>query len=187
MTEQTLEIAVDKTVPSFTLLAGGEALSNGAVIEDSRPVVLSLQATDGLSGVASQGMTVDGQAYQEGVPLIWAGQLGTHTIGIWVEDHAGNRIQVTVTVQVTTSPASITKLIDAYEAAGELGHAIASQLRNNMMQAVHHWYAGQKTQALKSLDDFLKHMDNTAHQSQITAQARAALAADIGALRQMWE
>jgi hypothetical protein len=132
-------------------------------------------------------MTVDGQAYQEGMPLNWAGQLGAHAIGIWVEDHAGNRIQETVTVLVTTSPASVRLLIDAYEAAGELSHAVASQLRNNMMQAVHHWDGGRKKQALKSLDDFMKHMNNTAHRNQISVQARAALTADIGSLRQMWE
>ncbi|WP_409347283.1 FIMAH domain-containing protein [Paenibacillus sp. MBLB4367] len=184
---QSIVVRVDNVPPAFTLLAGGEALLNGTIVEDSRLVVLTLQATDGLSGIASQGMTVDGQVYEEGMSLNWAGQLGTHTIGIWVEDHAGNRVQGTVTIQVTTSPASVTQLIDAYEAAGELGHAIASQLRNNMMQAVHHWEAGRKAQALKSLDDFMKHMDNTAHQSQLSAQAKAALAADIGALRQMWE
>jgi hexosaminidase len=177
-----MELSVDMTAPDFTLLGGGGAVVNGAIWEDSQSIILNLQTSDGLSGVASQKLTIDGQPYQKAAPLDWAGHLGYHTVEVWVEDSAGNHKQETLIIQVTTSPSSILQLITTYEASGALEHAIASQLRNNMNQAIHYRDAGQMEQALKSLEDFKKHLEKKAVDNQVSSKVKEILKTDIEAL-----
>ncbi|MEF3303797.1 FIMAH domain-containing protein [Paenibacillus sp. GYB003] len=86
-----------------------------------------------------------------------------------------------------TAPERIRKRMDAYEASGELKRPLLSQLDNNLKQAIHHFEQGRTEQAVKSLDDFLKHLSNAGLQSAVGEQAKTQLTADIRRLIAIWQ
>ncbi|MBS4178752.1 FIMAH domain-containing protein [Lederbergia citrea] len=51
-------------------------------------------------------------------------------------------------------------MLAAYETSGEIQQPLTSQLRNTAEQIQHHSEKGHMKQAVKSLDDFLKKLNN---------------------------
>lgn len=180
---QYADVFIDRTAPAFTLLMNGAPFASGTNVEDSQTVVFTLQASDGMSGVAQRTILVDGAAYTEGTPIHWTGQPGDHTLMVTVRDQAGNRSEATYTIKVKTSPSSVLSLIASYVQSGELQHSLEVKLTNSMRQAEHHWSGGRKSQALQFLDKFLEDVNG---QSGVSAAAKLALQADAIALRQLW-
>ncbi|MBO1005319.1 FIMAH domain-containing protein [Pseudogracilibacillus auburnensis] len=74
-----------------------------------------------------------------------------------------------------------------YRTSGELVHSLAKQLENSVYQAEHHNSKGQKKQAIKSLEDFLKHLNNKAHQEKISPEAKEKLTAYAQSLIAEWQ
>jgi hypothetical protein len=183
---QSLDVKVDRTAPTFALFLNGTPAESGISAEDSQPVVLTVQAADGMSGVAEKTVLVDGAAYEEGTELRWAGQLGAHAVQVTVRDAAGNEASASFEIQVTTSPASVLALIAAYEQSGDLGHSMAAPLANMMTQAQFHYSSGRTSQALLFLDTFLQHLDISGQQDNISDAAKQALQADALELKRLW-
>jgi hypothetical protein len=179
---KTVTVKSDKTAPTFALTANGSPLSDGAGFVDSQTVTLALQTSDTLSGIATQTVTVDSNLYT-GSALDWAGQLGTHVIQITVTDQAGNVKQATLHVTVTTSTDALQLLLTRFTASGDLSVSLQKQLRNSLNQALEQLSKGHKDQAVKHMQEFLKHLDKKGsdisdHSSQVlTADANAIIAA----------
>ncbi|WP_158301730.1 OmpL47-type beta-barrel domain-containing protein [Paenibacillus mesophilus] len=180
---QSADVFVDRTAPAFTLFMNGAPVVPGTIVEDSHTVAFTLQASDGMSGVAQRTVLVDGAVYTEGTVIGWAGQPGDHTLQVSVRDQAGNRSESAYTITVTTSPASVLSLIASYVQAGQLQHSLEAKLTNSMRQAEHHWSGGRKSQALHFLDKFLQDIDGD---SGVPASVKPALQADAIALQQLW-
>ncbi|MFD2330834.1 DUF4838 domain-containing protein [Cohnella sp. GCM10020058] len=92
--------------------------------------------------------------------------------------------------QVTTETeaiAGILHLIEQNESSGAIAHALASQLNNSLDQAESMRSKGKPQQAMKHLENFLKHLNNKGQQNKITAQARTALEADATAILNVWK
>lgn len=183
-TAQTADVFIDRTAPAVTLFMNGTPVVSGMSVEDNQSILLTLQANDGMSGVAQWTVLVDGAAYTEGTAIRWTGQPGDHILKVTVRDQAGNRSEASYTVHVTTSPASVLSLIAGYVQSGELQYSLEVKLTNSMRQAEHHWSSGRKNEALHFLDKFLQ--DVNEQQSGISAAARLALQADALALQQLW-
>ncbi|MEH7380180.1 hypothetical protein V7138_06845 [Bacillus sp. JJ1533] len=64
-----------------------------------------------------------------------------------------------ITVDVTTE--TLTKQINEFEKAETMPHSVAQQLSNRLAQADEHYQNGKKDQALKHLEDFRKHLNNS--------------------------
>ncbi|GIP32899.1 hypothetical protein J2TS4_21090 [Paenibacillus sp. J2TS4] len=77
---------------------------------------------------------------------------------------------------------SIAWQLEQYISSGDVVEPLTNQLRNSLKQAEHHGDKGHTKQALKSLDDFLKHMNNPAHEDKISEAAKNKLNADVQAL-----
>ncbi|WP_043929666.1 FIMAH domain-containing protein [Bacillus sp. EB01] len=73
------------------------------------------------------------------------------------EELTTNTIKVTIEVTTDTLSQQILKL----EEAGTIPHSLARQLTNRLAQAEHHYEKGRTKQALKHLDDFRQHLDNS--------------------------
>ena len=86
-----LSVQIDKTKPAFVLTANGEPLADGAVFSDDRSITLLLNASDPLSGIASQELTLDGKRLDNGASVDLAGKLGLHTLKIVITDQTGNK------------------------------------------------------------------------------------------------
>lgn len=123
----------------------------------------------------------------------------TVTDGMMTGNNAGSaQITVTVTldgvtvvsnvlnVEVEVTVASLEKTIAQLETAATVQHPLAAQLKNSLKQAAHHLERGNAKQAVKHLEDFIKHLDNEAMEKFIEASAKQVLLADANALLQDW-
>ncbi len=99
---QSGQVKIDKTAPVVTM---GAPLDGGAYAKDGG-VTCAWTATDGTSGVASEGATLDGVPIAEGA-VIDALAAGQHTFVVTVTDVAGNQRVETVAYHVS-APASLT-------------------------------------------------------------------------------
>jgi hypothetical protein len=181
-----MTVKVDTTAPVHALQLNGAPVTDGMSISDAELVTLTLQASDTLSGVSAQTILVDGMHYSAGSALDWAGKLGTHLISVTVSDVAGNQVSASYTVTVATSIDSLLRLADRFEQEGRLNGPLAPQVGNGLDQAKHQAEAGHTVQAVKHLNDVLKHLNNGSMQAHLTAEAKTALETDIQALQQMW-
>jgi hypothetical protein len=182
---QTVTVKSDKGAPAFTVTANGNPLTERAVFEDGEPVTFEWQSTDSLSGIAAEAVTVGGTPYTSGSSLNWAGQLGTHSIQVTVTDQAGNGSQMTINVTVTTSGHSMQLLLSGFSASGDVAGPLQNQLSNRLAQALDQLAKGHKTQAVKHMEDFLKHM-NKAEQGNVSDHAKQILTTDANALIEAW-
>ncbi|WP_099353053.1 FIMAH domain-containing protein [Fredinandcohnia onubensis] len=66
---------------------------------------------------------------------------------------------VVVTVEVTTE--TLAEQINELEKVESIPHSVAQQLTNRLAQAKQHYDKGKKEQAVKHLEDFRKHLDNS--------------------------
>ncbi|RKN84289.1 OmpL47-type beta-barrel domain-containing protein [Paenibacillus ginsengarvi] len=181
---QTAELKVDRTTPSVAVYANGVPATPVIQVEDSETTVLTLQASDALSGVAARSITVNGAVYGEGTPISWAGRPGDHAVRVTVSDHAGNMTEQTYTFRVTTSPSSILALLGRFVQANVLGQPVEAKLTNSMRQADHHFGSGRRSQALHFLDKFLETIQEEG--GGISASARLVLESDAMELQRRW-
>ncbi|GIP32497.1 heparinase II/III family protein [Paenibacillus sp. J2TS4] len=99
----------------------------------------------------------------------------------------GASFVIPLTHEMVSLPAPVTLesiawQLEEYISSGDVTKPLTNQLRNSLKQARHHWDKGHITHAVKSLGDFLKHMNNQAHQDKISEAAKNKLAADAQAL-----
>ncbi|MFJ7728754.1 FIMAH domain-containing protein [Neobacillus sp. NPDC097160] len=121
-------------------------------------------------------------------PQIGPGGTGNGVIGLGATP-ASTSFNI-ASFEVYAEPVSLNTIQEKLEkniSANEIVAPLTDQLRNNLQQAIHHEEKGQRDQAVKSLNDFLKHMNNEAHKDKISAQAKEKLTADIEDLLKEWK
>ncbi|MGE8205470.1 FIMAH domain-containing protein [Heyndrickxia sp. NPDC080065] len=77
---------------------------------------------------------------------------------------------------VKTSLPMLQGLVEEYISKRDLKSGLSSQLINSLKQAQHQFDKGSKTQAVKFVQDFLKHLNNEAMQKNVTQSAKDVLA-----------
>lgn len=88
------------------------------------------------------------------------------------------------------SPASIATirvLITDYSQSGQLKRPLAAQLTAKLNQAEHQLNKGHKRQAVKKMEDFLRHLNNKAMEKFITAEAKETLNHEANDLINSWQ
>lgn len=183
---RTMTIKIDKTDPAYTLRLNGNDVSGEMTIHDAQLAAFTVVAEDAMSGVASVVMTVDGMPYSAGTALDWAGKLGPHQIAVTITDAAGNAVTSAYTVTVAVTIESLLQLVSRYESEGGISGPLVSQIRNDLDQAKHQAEAGHPVQAIKHLEDVLKHLNNEPLQEHVSGAAKAALQIDVEAVIQGW-
>ncbi|MBS4202114.1 hypothetical protein KHA93_21120 [Bacillus sp. FJAT-49732] len=73
------------------------------------------------------------------------------------------------------SPETLLQMLNAYESSGDIKQPLISPLRNTAEQIKHHMEKGQIKQAVKSLDDFQKMLDNKTKQKEISPEVKQVL------------
>lgn len=184
--ERTLPIRIDKQPPAFSLLADGTPITGTSVFDDTRTITLQLQAEDGLSGLALRQFTVTGATYESQAVVNLSGLAGEQQVVVKLMDVAGNKREQTVSFRVAPTIATLSGLVDRYAAQGALNAPLEPQLRNSADQARHQYDKGSVEQAVKHLDDFVKHLQNESMQRYIAPDARQALESYVGALIDWW-
>ncbi|SEN95985.1 carbohydrate-binding protein [Paenibacillus sp. OV219] len=185
-------ITVDaNAAPVYALTVNGAAISDGAVVDDDK--YLRLQAGDGQTAIKSASVTFDGKKYSlsltsgpsRDIRVGLAGQLGTKSVTVEVEDAAGNKLQKTISIQVQTSIGSLTNLVAKYKAANEISSSLASQLTNSLDQAQHQLDKGKHDQAIKFMNKFIDQV-NKEKKNNISDQAKSVLNTDAQSLIGSW-
>lgn len=183
-----LPLRQDQTPPGFKLLAGGAELAEGDSFDDYAP--LTFEVSDNMSDLISAQITVTGAVYTvdltqgTSVEIDLAGKVGRHVAEISVADAAGNELKGTFEFHVTTSIASMTKLLERF--APELSRPLVKPLANNLKQARRELDKGRPDKAAKHMRDFLKHLNNPALAREGDEHARAVLNADAEVLIRQW-
>ncbi|ERI94565.1 glycosyl hydrolase, family 31 [Clostridiales bacterium oral taxon 876 str. F0540] len=178
---KTETIRLDKSKPTFMLLADGKQLSEGSSFEDSQP--LTFKVEDNLSGVAEAKIDIGGEVYTIDkdkllINIDMAGKIGDFSAKITVKDYAGNSLETVVPFNVTTSIKSMKTLIERYKKSNELGGALSSQLINSLDQTQHQIDKGRPNQAANHMDNFIKHLNNKALENQAQDRVKAVLNVD---------
>ncbi|MBS4224225.1 sialidase family protein [Lederbergia citrea] len=81
---------------------------------------------------------------------------------------------------------SLQSLLDQYVASGEVNGPLVNQLSNSLDQAIHQFNKGSNKQAVKKIEDFLKHLNNPPKQKNVTSDAKEKLNKAAEALIQAW-
>ncbi|WP_052352979.1 polysaccharide lyase 8 family protein [Neobacillus dielmonensis] len=81
---------------------------------------------------------------------------------------------------------SIQKLVDDYAKSGDVQGAMLVQLTANLNQAQDQFDKQHLTQAVKSLQDFLKHSDNKGLKDQISSDAKQEISTKVEQLIEYW-
>ncbi|PWW07285.1 glycosyl hydrolase family 43 [Paenibacillus cellulosilyticus] len=182
-----VSVLLDQTQPSFELLVNGQQLGEGGTFEDS--ALLTFRAADDLSGAASAQIVIDGTVYPvdltkgNDVIVDLAGKPGSYDAAITVVDAAGNKLQQSFQLNVTTSLDSMNQLLARYQSS--LNNSMSQQLHNALDQAQHKLDMNRPDQAAKHMQDFVKHLNNTSVQA-VDSKVKAVLLADAQALIAKW-
>ncbi|MFF2446643.1 FIMAH domain-containing protein [Neobacillus sp. NPDC058068] len=94
-------------------------------------------------------------------------------------------IQVIVPAKEITIQ-SLRDTIEGYIKSGDLTGPLVNQLKNRLDQAEEYFTKGQHEQAVKKMQDFLKHLENEPMQRYITKEAGSNLKSDAQSLIEDW-
>ncbi|NOU90522.1 family 20 glycosylhydrolase [Paenibacillus sp. LMG 31460] len=184
---KSITVKVDQTAPTIAVSVNGAPLSEGTGFQDSESITLELHASDTMSGVANQTITVDGNPYtDDGTSMHLAGQLGTHMIQIAVTDQAGNVSQLVTHIVVKTSITSMERLLDYYFASGDLSGSLKDKLSESLKNARKHENKDKFKNAAEVMNDFVKKINKSSKKDIISEGAKTALVADANSLIQRW-
>lgn len=89
-------------------------------------------------------------------------------------------------IEVTTSIASIRRLIEGYEKSEELVGPLVPQLNNSLTQGDKFFNDKDPKQAVKHMEDFVKLLNNPPMSSRISETAKEILNSDSNALIEEW-
>jgi len=115
--------------------------------------------------------------------VITASASGEVQLEVMIGDTA---IPLSVTVPREITLESLQVMLDAYVSSGDVKGPLIPQLSNSAKQAGHHLSQGRTEQAIKHLEDFLKHLHNQAMNNHVTDEAKAALTALTEQLIDSW-
>jgi cytochrome c len=156
--DKAATIKIDGTRP--TLLVSGVA--NGRVYGDATDVVISWQAEDATSGVASVVGTLDGQPVTSGNNVaLYQLPLGFHALSVTATDRAGNRTEQTLTFATTTSMRDIGQLLDRFRATNRLSLSAHTALSSQLAKARKAEANGNDAKAVRELRTFVTLANDT--------------------------
>lgn len=162
---------IDGTDPEVAVTGVADGDEPGS----SQTVDLGVEATDATSGVASSGLTLDGEAVEPGELDLWTLDLGEHVLVATATDEAGNSTETTVTFTVTTSVEDLAAHVDRLRADGALTKAEAARLDAFLGQATRHLAAGRDAQAAAALEKFAAATDE-----EVLVRDAQAIVAELG-------
>ena len=86
----------------------------------------------------------------------------------------------------STTLEHMNNLLESYIATGEVNGPLTNQLSNSLKQAEHQYEKGHQKQAIKSMEDFIKHINNKGLQKHISPDAKRILIENAEALIRLW-
>ncbi|WP_066070258.1 FIMAH domain-containing protein [Neobacillus soli] len=121
-------------------------------------------------------------------PQIGPGGTGNGVIGLGATP-ASTSFNI-ASFEVYNRPVSVETIqekLEKYISKNEVRSPLTNQLSNSLQQAKNQEEKGHREQAIKSLNDFLKLMNNQAQKDKISVEAKEKLTADIEYLISVWQ
>jgi hypothetical protein len=193
---KTLDLRIDRTAPTITLLANGSPVADPIDLSGLQSVSFSVYASDGHSGVVGTVIAVNGAAYTEGAPLdLFDVAGGTITVQVSAADNAGNTASANYSFDVGTQTRDpLLALRDLEElganllASGDIHAMLGQQLsyRIGIVRLLQLQEAQE--QAIAYLEDFVAYIQAPAllQQGLISAYAVAALETETAGIIVSW-
>ncbi|RIX59510.1 hypothetical protein D3P08_05030 [Paenibacillus nanensis] len=161
---KSLGFKLDATAPVLSVTQPSEA-----AYADSESLILSWEASDALSGVASAVATLDGQQVVQGAEIpLYTLALGTHAFTLSVSDKAGNAQEITVTFSTYTDANALKGLVASFRQISWIDN---DGIANSLLQKLEH---GQ-------LEAFIRHVEAQSGK-HIDAEAAGYLLRDAQAI-----
>jgi hypothetical protein len=194
-TPKKLEIKIDRTLPTFELSVDGNPIGSSGSFEDIQ--LLSFKALDNLSGVERINIDIKNQLTgnsiyikelqgEGSVDIDLIGKPQTCTALITVTDIAGNTTNAAITIDITASINSMEQLIRRYGESEVLKKPLLVQLQNLLEAAKHQFDKGELVQAVKHMEDFIKHLHNNSMDMYIDDNVKLILGNDARYLVDKW-
>jgi hypothetical protein len=184
--EKRVTVRVDATAPAFVLKVNGISVADRIALSDAQTVTVDVYASDAHSGVESVAVTVNGEVYEQGTPIDFAGRLGEHLVEVTVADAAGNAASAAYTLEIAASIDGMLQLAERFAAAGELAGPLVPQIMNSLQQAKHHLENGRPEQAAHHLRSMIQRMNNLPQAGHISEKAKRVLETDALSLIEKW-
>jgi hypothetical protein len=182
-------VKVDAVKPAVTVVG----VADGGSYADDTSAVVSFQATDAGSGVASTTATLDGAAFTSGSTVNFATLgAGQHTLVVTSTDAAGNVTSQTLTFTVTATSTEVTfdsvrAAMDAYLADGELAAHVHASLLDRLDRAQAAAERGSSFTAIGMLDQFIARAKNQIKGDARDVEVRGDLVAMAEELRAKYQ
>ncbi len=112
----------------------------------------------------------------------------TYQYSVKAFDAAGNLSEASETVSVTTSTSAalLEERLAQHVKSGDISGPLVKKLENSLKQAIDQQAKGNRVQAVKKLEDFLKNLDK-AEADQLTEDAEASLEIRAILLIELWK
>lgn len=153
-------------------------------------------------GVGADGRPLSYRLYQDGIQRATVTANVYEVTGLIPEttyqfmvtavDSAGNESVPSESLTITTSAvsppgvATLRSQLETYIVSGDVEGPLINQLTNQLNQVEHHLSKGHYSQAVKHLEDFLKHLNNPPMQKHVTSEAKQILEALANLLLEHW-
>lgn len=111
----------------------------------------------------------------------------TYSYAVTAVDRAhGEGLASHVSLSYEAGIGSMQALLDDYISSGQVSGPLVKQLTNRLEQVKHHASRGAYKQAVKHMEDFLKHLNNKPMQQHISEEAKRVLSREAQALIEHW-
>jgi glucose/arabinose dehydrogenase/PKD repeat protein/type 1 glutamine amidotransferase len=170
---------IDAAKPAVTVLG----VANGGSVGSSASAVLSFQATDAHSGVASTTATLDGKPFTSGTAVeFYELDLGEHTLVVTSTDNAGNVATETVTFRVTTSLTDVHALVQRFNQDGTVSDKTTESLLYSLTRAIQADDVGSEKRTIGYLEQFRDRVNSQVKGDERDLMVRQLLRRDAEAL-----
>ncbi|MBL0386009.1 endonuclease [Tumebacillus sp. ITR2] len=174
-------VQIDRSAPTISLTQDGAAIHD--VLADGK-FSFNLNATDAVSGVKVQTLTLDDQGINSGVEFDASTlAIGVHTVRATAVDAAGNTTGVSYTFLISTDLNTVQNLLKKLAVNGEVKNGGIQQSLTAKLNTVQFFVAkGKPDQAAKQLQDLQGTLTNYANNGNVSKHAADLLNANLNYL-----
>ncbi|MBD1221216.1 glycoside hydrolase family 2 TIM barrel-domain containing protein [Virgibacillus halodenitrificans] len=178
----------DETKPEVTTMMDGQELKAETTLSVTDEVSFTWEARDEDSGIDKVAATFDGEAYEQGTELNLARKPGEHQLVVTATDKAGNTVEATYVLKVTTSAAAMQALVDRYAAEDAFDAEKDARLLKHQLTTIQLFEDKEEMEkARKHLQRFTMLLDKQYQRNTMSDEVFEVLQANAEYLLELWQ
>ncbi|MYL60486.1 beta-galactosidase, partial [Virgibacillus halodenitrificans] len=178
----------DETKPEVITMLDGKELKAETTLSVTDEVSFTWEARDEGSGIDKVAATLDGEAYEQGTELNLAGKPGEHQLVVTATDKAGNTVEATYVLKVTTSAAAMQALVDRYAVEDAFDAEKDARLLKHQLTTIQLFEDKEEMEkAWKHLQRFTMLLDKQYQRNTMSEEVYEVLQANAEYLLELWQ